>query len=103
MRAATWLHGSDVAEALAAIHEAGRAWAELRERNNVVRRELPDPNRATLTVEETSELLGIGHRRVQQLAQSGRITGRRTGDRWAPRSGQHPGVLAAAPPAERAS
>ncbi len=85
MRAAQWLHGTDVAEALRAIHFAGDAWqatVELRERNNEIRYELPDPDRATLTVEEASEHLGIGNRRVQQLAQSGRITSHRTGGRW---------------------
>jgi excisionase family DNA binding protein len=82
MRAAQWLHGPDVTAALAAIHEAGRAWAELRERNDVIRCELPDPNRATLTVEEASERLGVGKRRVQQLTHAGRITGRRVGCRW---------------------
>ncbi|MDQ2880487.1 MAG: helix-turn-helix domain-containing protein [Actinomycetota bacterium] len=85
MRASPWLPGPDVAEALRGIHQAACAWeatVELRERNTVVRHELPGPNHATLTTEEASQRLGIGPRRVQQLAQRGRITGRRVGRKW---------------------
>ncbi|MGH3781252.1 MAG: helix-turn-helix domain-containing protein [Pseudonocardiaceae bacterium] len=85
LRCARWTANDEFAATLRAIHEAGRAWqavVELRERNNAVRCARPVSGRATMSIEEASERLGIGERRVQQLAQSGRITGRRVGQRW---------------------
>jgi excisionase family DNA binding protein len=86
IRTAKWLHGDDFGQAVRAVHTAGRTWETsigLRERNNAIRYELPGPNRATLSVEEASEHLGIGKRQVQNLVRAGRIAGHRLGGRWA--------------------
>lgn len=85
IRGAVWLHGDDFGHAVHAIHEAACAWDttnNLRERNTAIRCERSVPDCATMNTEEASQQLGIGERRVQQLAQRGCITGHRVGGKW---------------------
>ena len=85
LRAARWLHGADVAEALNAIHAAGRAWESTinvqGRQTDVVKVRSPHAC-GTMTTEKASETLQISRRHIQRLAQEGVITGRRVGRRW---------------------
>lgn len=85
IRNAGWLHTDDFGEAVHAIHVAARAWEtsiSLPQRENARANEIPGRYHGILTVEESAEELSLSLRRVQELARSGRIAGRRVGRRW---------------------
>lgn len=87
LRSAAWLRSPDFDAALRDIHTMADAWqatVELRQRGDAVRCEDGPLAGGTVTVEEACRLLGgLGKRRVQELAHSKRIAGRRVGQRWA--------------------
>lgn len=88
IRDARWLHGPDFDLAVAAVHAAGRAWqatVDLPRRGNAVRFERSAADCTTMnpmSTKQAAEHLDLGIRQVQELAKSGRITGRRVAGRW---------------------
>jgi excisionase family DNA binding protein len=84
LRRARWFHGGDVQAMLEAIDRAARAWESrltLAQRHTALRSD-PLPAHSRWTVEQAAKHLGLSHRRVQELARAGWLTGKREGRRW---------------------
>jgi excisionase family DNA binding protein len=83
---ARWLHTSDFTQVLREVDAAACAWRDRRDqqqRSNAVRFE-PDPpvGASLISVEQAGELLGLGRRRVQEMAKRKRIVSHKVAGRW---------------------
>jgi excisionase family DNA binding protein len=83
IRSAGWLCTPAMVEVQRAVHEAAGAWDDQRERTDALRCSPTPPARVRLiSVEQASNLLALGVRRIQALAATAGIEGWKIGGRW---------------------
>jgi excisionase family DNA binding protein len=83
IRGARWLHTQAFAQVVAEVNAAAIAWRDQQLRSDALRCE---PNLPAgdifISVEQASELLGLGRRQVQEMAKRKRINSHKAAGRW---------------------
>jgi excisionase family DNA binding protein len=83
VRGARWLHTPPFTQLLNEVSAAAAGWGDQQQRSNAVRFEPDSPVDASLiSVEQASELLGLGRRWVQEMAKRKRIVSHKVAGRW---------------------
>jgi excisionase family DNA binding protein len=83
LRHAVWLRTPGTTQLLTEVSAAAAGWWDQQQRSNAVRFE-PDPpvGASLISVEQASELLGLGRRQVQEMAKRKRINSHKVAGRW---------------------